>query len=48
MPACIIGQATIKIVRKVLLLGIYFWREGLEAAFGAEGGERGVHVSCVE
>ncbi|MEJ6719185.1 MAG: hypothetical protein QNK82_11910, partial [Akkermansiaceae bacterium] len=42
MPACIIGQATIKIVRKVLLLGIYFWREGLEAAFGAEGGERGV------
>jgi hypothetical protein len=24
------------------LLGICFWREGLEAAFGAEGGERGV------
>jgi hypothetical protein len=26
---------------RLLLLGKCFWREGLEAAFGAEGGERG-------
>ena len=31
------------IPESLILLGIFFWREDLEAAFGAEGGERGLN-----